>query len=75
MTTQASGSGRLHSGSKIGLATSDIGTMNQQVSEQQAEAILERAYAVGVRNFDTSPFNGRGLSELRLVLLCHNYSA
>jgi D-threo-aldose 1-dehydrogenase len=52
--------------SKVGLGTSGIGTMNQHVSEQQAEEILERAYAAGIRNFDTAPFYGLGLSELRL---------
>jgi D-threo-aldose 1-dehydrogenase len=66
MTAQTRRSGRLPFASKIGLGTSGIGTMNQTVSEQQAEAILEAAYAAGIRNFDTAPFYGHGLSALRL---------
>jgi D-threo-aldose 1-dehydrogenase len=56
----------LHFGSNVGFGTSGTGMMNQHVSEQLAEAILERAYAAGIRNFDTAPFYGHGLSELRL---------
>jgi D-threo-aldose 1-dehydrogenase len=52
--------------SRIGFGTSGIGTMNQHVSEAQAEDILERAHTAGIRNFDTAPFYGLGLSELRL---------
>jgi hypothetical protein len=67
MATQSSRSGRLHFGSKVRLGTSGIGTVNQHVGEQLAEPILERrAYAPGIRNFDTAPFYGHGLSELRL---------
>jgi D-threo-aldose 1-dehydrogenase len=65
-TTQSRHRESLPFASKIGLGTSGIGTMNQPVSEQQADAILEAAYAAGIRNFDTSPFYGHGLSELRL---------
>ena len=52
--------------SRIGFGTSGIGTMNQPVSEAEAEDLLGRAYAAGIRNFDTAPFYGHGLSELRL---------
>ena len=40
--------------------------MNQPVSEREAEDLLGRAYAAGIRNFDTAPLYGYGLSELRL---------
>ncbi len=52
--------------SRLGFGTSGIGTMNQAVSEQQSDDLLQRAYAAGIRNFDTAPFYGYGLSELRL---------
>jgi D-threo-aldose 1-dehydrogenase len=66
VTAQASNSGQPPFASRIGFGASGIGTMNQLVSEGEAEDVLERAYAAGIRNFDTAPFYGYGLSELRL---------
>lgn len=36
------------------------------VSESQAQATLEAAWRAGIRYFDTAPWYGRGLSELRV---------
>lgn len=66
MTTQAPPLPGLPFASRIGFGSSGIGTMNQQVSEREAEELLQHAYAAGIRNFDTAPFYGFGLSELRL---------
>lgn len=52
--------------SRLGLGGSGLGTLYRDVSERQAEDILIAAYDSGLRYFDTAPFYGYGLSELRL---------
>lgn len=51
---------------RLGLGGSGLGTLYRDVTEGQAEEILAAAYASGLRYFDTAPFYGYGLSELRL---------
>lgn len=66
MATEARNVNSFHFASKIGFGASAIATMNHPVSERQAEDVLERVYAAGIRHFDTAPLYGYGLSELRL---------
>jgi D-threo-aldose 1-dehydrogenase len=46
--------------------TSQLGGLYSAVDEATAEATLERAWALGVRHFDTAPHYGTGLSERRV---------
>jgi D-threo-aldose 1-dehydrogenase len=43
-----------------------LGGLYSVVSEEQAQATLERAWACGIRLFDTAPLYGFGLSEERV---------
>lgn len=51
---------------QLGLGGAPIGNLYGPVSEADAQATLAAAWEGGVRYFDTSPWYGRGLSELRL---------
>lgn len=51
---------------EIGLGTAPLGNLYRAISDQEADAILERAWEGGVRYFDTAPLYGFGLSETRL---------
>lgn len=70
MTTPVSGDisrqSRIGFASRLGFGASGIGTLYRDVSEDQASEVLAAAYAAGMRYFDTAPFYGHGLSELRL---------
>jgi D-threo-aldose 1-dehydrogenase len=52
--------------SRIGVGGSGLGTLYQDVSDEQAQTMLIAAYEGGMRYFDTAPFYGYGQSELRL---------
>jgi D-threo-aldose 1-dehydrogenase len=52
--------------SRIGVGGSGLGTLYQDMSDEQAQAMLIAAYEGGMRYFDTAPFYGYGQSELRL---------
>ena len=49
----------------LGFGGATIG-IDPSVSEAQAQATLQAAWDAGVRYFDTAPWYGRGLSELRI---------
>ncbi|WP_327106478.1 aldo/keto reductase [Nonomuraea glycinis] len=49
-----------------GLGTAPIGGLFQEVTDEQAKATIDAAWAGGVRLFDTAPHYGLGLSERRL---------
>lgn len=51
---------------RLGLGTVPLGGLYDPVSEQQAHAVVERAWQLGLRFFDTAPLYGYGLSEQRL---------
>src|SRR5262245_14862334 len=51
---------------RLGLGTVPIGGLYEAVSEEQAHAVVERAWDLGLRFFDTAPLYGYGLSEQRL---------
>jgi D-threo-aldose 1-dehydrogenase len=50
----------------FGLGAGPLGNLFETLSESTAQATLEAAWTAGVRYFDTAPWYGRGLSELRL---------
>ncbi|SDD24851.1 D-threo-aldose 1-dehydrogenase [Terribacillus halophilus] len=51
---------------RIGLGTAPLGNMFREVPEAEAIATIETAWDEGIRYFDTAPFYGAGLAELRL---------
>jgi D-threo-aldose 1-dehydrogenase len=51
---------------ELGLGAAPLGNLFRAVSGDDAHAVLEAAWAGGVRYFDTAPLYGLGLSETRL---------
>lgn len=51
---------------ELGFGTAPLGNLYRAISEDDAQAILSRAWKAGVRYFDTAPLYGLGLSETRL---------
>ena len=51
---------------RLGLGCAPLGNMYTPVTEADARATVEAAWAVGLRWFDTAPLYGHGLSEQRL---------
>ncbi|MCM2677335.1 aldo/keto reductase [Alkalicoccobacillus plakortidis] len=51
---------------KIGLGTAPLGNMFRDVPEDEAQATIEAAWNAGIRYYDTAPFYGAGLAEIRL---------
>jgi D-threo-aldose 1-dehydrogenase len=58
----------------IGLGTAPIGGLYAPVDEDTARATLNRAWALGLRAFDTAPYYGSGLAERRLGAFLHGKS-
>ena len=52
--------------SVIGLGTAPMGEIYERLDEKTTIATIEKAYASGVRLFDTSPHYGNGIAESRL---------
>lgn len=50
---------------RLGMGLAPIGGLFASVSAQQARDTVDRAWSLGLRFFDTAPFYGYGLSELR----------
>src|SRR5215813_12202597 len=50
----------------LGFGGAPLGNMFRNVSEEEAIATVESAWQQGTRYFDTAPFYGAGLSEIRL---------
>src|SRR5437016_9653918 len=50
----------------LGFGGATIGGIGAQVTEAQAQATLNAAWDAGLRYFDTAPWYGRGVSELRV---------
>ncbi len=50
----------------LGLGGAPMGGFRAAISDAEAVALTDAAYAAGVRYFDTSPFYGYGRSELRM---------
>ena len=53
----------------LGFGGAPLGELFEKVPETQAQETLEKAYAGGIRYFDTAPWYGHGLSEHRLGYL------
>ncbi|MGZ9818086.1 aldo/keto reductase [Peribacillus simplex] len=51
---------------KLGFGTAPLGNMYRNIPEEEAIATVDAAWESGVRYFDTAPFYGAGLSEIRL---------
>lgn len=51
--------------SPAGLGGVPLGEIYERIDENQASATLAAAWDAGIRYYDTSPWYGRGLSELR----------
>ncbi len=52
--------------SELGFGAAPLGNMFRDISEEKARATAEAAWNDRVRYFDTAPFYGAGLAELRL---------
>jgi D-threo-aldose 1-dehydrogenase len=57
----------------LGFGTAPLGNMYRNISEEEAIATVDAAWAAGIRFFDTAPFYGAGLSEIRLGKALRNY--
>ncbi|APA68626.1 aldo/keto reductase [Janthinobacterium sp. 1_2014MBL_MicDiv] len=51
---------------KLGFGTAPLGNMFRNIPEAEALATVDAAWDSGIRYFDTAPFYGAGLAELRL---------
>lgn len=51
---------------KLGFGTAPLGNMFRDIPEEEALATVDAAWQHGVRYFDTAPFYGAGLAEIRL---------
>ena len=51
---------------ELGLGGAPMGGFRATIPDAEAVALIDAAYADGVRYFDTSPFYGYGRSELRM---------
>ena len=52
--------------SRLGYGTANLGNFHRELTDDESWAILDTAWDVGVRYFDTAPHYGLGLSEIRL---------
>ncbi len=50
----------------LGFGTAPLGNMFRNIPEAEAAATVAAAWEMGVRYFDTAPFYGAGLAEIRL---------
>lgn len=57
---------RLGGASGLGFGGAPLGNLYSALDEQSADSALERAWALGLRYFDTAPLYGHGLSETRM---------
>lgn len=51
---------------ELGFGAAPLGNLFRAISEAEAQAVLEAAWAAGVRYYDTAPLYGLGLSETRI---------
>ena len=51
---------------ELGMGTAPLGNLYRAVSEDEANATLEKSWEMGCRYFDTAPLYGLGLAETRL---------
>ncbi|NEE61223.1 aldo/keto reductase, partial [Streptomyces sp. SID8455] len=51
---------------RLGFGTAPLGNMFRAIPDEEAAATVAAAWDQGIRYFDTAPFYGAGLSEIRL---------
>ncbi|OCW59673.1 aldo/keto reductase [Hoeflea olei] len=51
---------------ELGFGTAPLGNLYRAISEEEADAVLARAWDLGLRYFDTAPLYGLGLAETRM---------
>jgi D-threo-aldose 1-dehydrogenase len=51
---------------ELGFGAAPLGNLFRSITEDEAQAVLDGAWAAGVRYFDTAPLYGLGLSETRI---------
>ncbi len=51
---------------ELGFGSAPIGNLYRAVADDEADAVLAKAWETGVRYYDTAPLYGLGLSETRL---------
>jgi D-threo-aldose 1-dehydrogenase len=51
---------------ELGLGTAPLAGLYEPVDEETAQRVIERAWELGIRYFDTAPYYGSGLAEQRL---------
>jgi D-threo-aldose 1-dehydrogenase len=61
--------------SELGFGGAAIGNLYRVLPDEDAEGAVRESFAAGVRYFDTAPFYGFGLSELRLGQALHGAHA
>ncbi|HEU5136536.1 MAG TPA: aldo/keto reductase [Steroidobacteraceae bacterium] len=61
--------------SELGFGGAAIGNLYRELADQDADAAVRESLAAGVRYFDTAPFYGFGLSEVRLGQALHGAQA
>lgn len=59
--------------SALSFGCASIGNLYRAVSDDEARAVLQRAWDAGIRYFDTAPHYGRGRSEQRLGRFLSQY--
>lgn len=52
--------------SRLGFGSAPLGNMFRDIPDEEALATVEAAWDAGIRYFDTAPFYGAGLAEIRL---------
>jgi len=57
---------------RFGLGTAPLAGLFEEVAEDDALAVIERAWDSGIRFFDTAPLYGHGLAEIRLGKVLRN---
>lgn len=57
----------------LGFGGAPLGSVGEQITSDEATAIVASAWAAGLRYFDTAPLYGRGLSEKRIGAALSTY--
>jgi D-threo-aldose 1-dehydrogenase len=57
----------------LGFGSAPLGNMFRQIPDEEAAETVAAAWQNGIRYFDTAPFYGAGLSEIRLGTLLADY--
>ncbi|UTR16872.1 aldo/keto reductase [Salipaludibacillus sp. LMS25] len=58
---------------KLGFGTAPLGNMYRVIPEEEAKDTVKAAWEHGIRYFDTAPFYGAGLAEMRLGEVLSHY--